>query len=122
MAAPTFIKISFFTGIVRVEAWLKFALLPGVYVGEEGLEGALGFAVKGPLKQRVACVTGIISRYAALPNNSVSANTGAQYTNASPQNNFCTNCGAALMQGASFCSRCGTAIVASAAPQGNRQY
>ena len=53
LTAPQFMKISYQAGHVHLEAWLKFAILPGVYCGEMGLEGFFGFAVKEQLKSRV---------------------------------------------------------------------
>jgi hypothetical protein len=52
---PQFIKVTPGQGAVRVEAWLAgFALLPGMYIGEMGLSGFWGWAVKAALKPRVA--------------------------------------------------------------------
>ena len=53
LTAPQFIKISSLQGHVHLEAWIKQAILPGVYVGEMGLDGAYGFAIKKVLKDRV---------------------------------------------------------------------
>ena len=64
MTGPTFIKVSFSPVSVRIEAWMKFAILPGVYAGELGLTGFVGAAVKGPLKKRVAYIENMIGRYA----------------------------------------------------------
>ena len=67
MAGPSFIKVSFSQNTVMVEAWMKFALLPGVYMGEMDLTGFTGAAVKGPLKKRVAQVEAMILQYAGAP-------------------------------------------------------
>ena len=53
MVAPQFIKYQTIGGNVHLEAWLKYAILPGVYCGEMGLDGVMGFAVKKVLKDRV---------------------------------------------------------------------
>lgn len=53
MTAPQFIKIGFMPGRVHIEAWLRYALLPGVYVGEMGLDGFFGIALKKMLQGRV---------------------------------------------------------------------
>lgn len=53
LTAPQFIKISSLQGHVHLEAWIKQAILPGVYVSEMGLDGAYGFAIKKVLKDRV---------------------------------------------------------------------
>ena len=67
--APTFVKLSFIGGIARVEAWIKYVLLPGVYVGELGMEGFTGAAVKGTMKKAVAKVEDIVrqSEYYVSP-------------------------------------------------------
>lgn len=36
-----------------LEAWIKFAILPGVYVGEMGTKGFVGALPKQLLKERV---------------------------------------------------------------------
>lgn len=54
LTAPRFFKISYVQGVIRVEAWMKYALLPGVYVGEMDLSGFAGSAVRKPLKDAVA--------------------------------------------------------------------
>ena len=53
MTAPQFIKVQYQNGQVHLEAWLKYAILPGVYCGEMGLTGFMGFAVKETLTARV---------------------------------------------------------------------
>ncbi|MCL2332712.1 MAG: hypothetical protein FWC54_04405 [Actinomycetia bacterium] len=53
VTAPQFVKVLFSPGTVHIEAWLKYALLPGVYVGEMGLKGFFGIALKQVLKTRV---------------------------------------------------------------------
>ena len=72
-SGPTFIKISFGQDLVRLEGWLKFAALPGVYAGESDLTGLMGFAVKGPLKKRYAWIESMImqggGKLLGTPNN-----------------------------------------------------
>ena len=74
-SGPTFIKISFGEDLVRLEGWLKFAALPGVYAGESDLHGVMGFAVKGPLKKRYAWIESMIvqggGQLLGTPNNPV---------------------------------------------------
>lgn len=50
MVGPKFVKIIPMGDIIRVEAWVKFAILPGVYSGEMDLKGTVGVATKKPLK------------------------------------------------------------------------
>ena len=40
-------------GSYVLEAWIKFAILPGVYVGEMGTKGFVGALPKQLLKERV---------------------------------------------------------------------
>lgn len=53
MTAPQFISVVCNNGTVTLQAWLKYAILPGVYVGEMGLTGFFGLAMKEMLKSRV---------------------------------------------------------------------
>jgi hypothetical protein len=50
VAAPTFVKITFGQGTVRVEIWMRYAILPSVYGAELGMDGFVGCAVKGVMK------------------------------------------------------------------------
>lgn len=70
VAAPTFIKVTFTEDKVRLEAWLKFAILPGVYAGEMDLNGAMGFAIKAQLSQRVSMIEMIIATASSGSENS----------------------------------------------------
>ena len=135
---PTFIKVSAQNNAVYLEAWLKFAVLPGVYAGESGLDGLTGAAVKGPLKKRFAHIESMIRQYAgdpvpgaAYPPPSFAAypppdsaayppSSSAAYpppgAAAYPPpvqpgaNNFCAHCGSPLAPGAAFCTNCGSAV------------
>lgn len=49
IAAPTCIKVTYGPEAVRLEGWLKYAVLPGVYAGDLGRSGFVGCAVKGNL-------------------------------------------------------------------------
>ena len=67
LTGPTFVKVTFTPVSVCLEAWMKFALLPGVYVSEMDLEGIVGIAVKAPLKARVALIESMIMQYGGIP-------------------------------------------------------
>jgi hypothetical protein len=54
VAAPQFVNTTVLGNKVKIEAWIKFAWLPGVYSGEMGLTGFFGFAIKSALKKKVA--------------------------------------------------------------------
>lgn len=60
LTAPQFIKVWSQNGYVHLEAWLKQAILPGVYCGEMGLTGFYGFAIKKVLKDRVDMLTSFL--------------------------------------------------------------
>lgn len=51
---PTFIRFLVNGVNVRLEVWMKYAVLPGVYAGEIDNKSFVGCAVKGPLKDRMS--------------------------------------------------------------------
>ena len=53
LVGPKFVKASYNGTAFQLEAWIKTAVLPFVYVGEENLDGFSGFATKKPLKDMV---------------------------------------------------------------------
>ena len=53
MFNPQFIRYECHPGKLVLEAWIKFALLPGVYLGEMGIDGMFLFIPKKLLKTRV---------------------------------------------------------------------
>ena len=118
---PTFFKISYQNNAVYLEAWLKFAVLPGVYAGESGLDGLMGAAVKGPLKQRFAYIELMIRQYAGdpapgaaypVPDAAYPPPSAAAYpppVQPGP-GGFCACCGTPLEPGAAFCTNCGNAV------------
>lgn len=132
-ANPTFFKFSYSGNAVRMETWMKYAFFPGVYIGELGVDGFVGCAVKGSWKNRIRKLEGILSNFAVQTTN---------YTPTHPQNNiddnatqllnnngsfeetcimnenkvepivatpplFCNECGNQMPAGARFCSVCG---------------
>lgn len=110
--APTFIKVTFGTSSVRVESWLKYALLPGVYVGEIGMEGFVGFAVKGTMKR---CVARIEQMLGGVPANW--QNTAYVQPQTPPVQNaaptFCPGCGSQHQAGQAFCANCGSSMTSN---------
>lgn len=50
---PQFIRFYAKPGRLKLEAWIKFALLPGVYIGEMGIDGFFAYIPKKKLKARV---------------------------------------------------------------------
>jgi len=115
--APTFVKVSFANGMARVESWIKYALFPGVYIGEYGMTGMVGAAAKGPMKKAVQNVESIIQQMmgtATLPDQNMSMNTGSYNNNSYSQpqvkKQFCTRCGTEILDNSSFCSICGNPL------------
>lgn len=53
MTAPQFISFYFSGNSIVIEAWLKYAILPGLYFGEMGIDGFFGALPKQLLKGRV---------------------------------------------------------------------
>ncbi len=53
MTAPQFLKIYQENGAYVLEAWIKYPLFPGVYVGEMGITGFFAALPKSMLKTRV---------------------------------------------------------------------
>lgn len=66
VTAPTFVKISINGDTLQLETWLKYAILPSVFVGEIGLKGFIGAAVKGTMKRVIANVPGIVAKYSGM--------------------------------------------------------
>ena len=56
VSCPTFIKVTYAPNMVRLEAWIKYAILPGVYAGEMGMEGFIGSLAKGTMRRCAAWV------------------------------------------------------------------
>ena len=129
VTGPTCFKFTFFEGFVRMETWMFYAILPGVYGSELGLEGFVGCAAKGPWKQRVRQVEqilapmpyygmGAIPAYTQQAAGAVTnawnqaaaqAQTPAGNAQAAVKPRFCANCGAPVGEGA-FCGNCGNKL------------
>lgn len=71
LTAPQYVKIAYGAGVVHVEAFLRYAILPGVFVGEMGLNGAWGFLVKDMLRAKVDGLVRLL--YQPMPGEPVSA-------------------------------------------------
>jgi hypothetical protein len=61
MLGPQFIRFETKPGSTHLEAWIKFALLPGIYMGEMGITGAFAFIPKKKLRSRVEAIERIIT-------------------------------------------------------------
>ena len=62
LTAPQYIKYTYQNGLLTIESWLKFALLPGIYVGELGLTGFVGAVPKASLKKKVTQIISLVSQ------------------------------------------------------------
>lgn len=109
-AGPTFFKVTFNNSTVRLEAWMKYAVTPGVYAGEIALDDFTGWAVKGPLKERFAYIESLILRYIELNPELRVAPSSAPEASLPNMRRFCNACGAQLAPGAKFCPKCGKAL------------
>lgn len=56
LTAPQYFSIQYKDNLIYLEAFIRFAILPGVFVGEMGTKGFFGAIPKGLLKQRVSTV------------------------------------------------------------------
>lgn len=132
-ANPTFFKFSYSGNMVRMETWMKYAFFPGVYIGELGVDGFVACAVKGPWKNRIRNLEGILSNFAMqttyYPSTPTQNNIDDNETQLLNDNDsfeetcimnenkakpvvtnypvFCNGCGNQLPEGTQFCSVCG---------------
>ena len=60
VAAPQYLAIRYEGNSVHLEAFIRFALLPGVYIGEMGVDGFFGAVPKKLLKDRVKTIENYI--------------------------------------------------------------
>lgn len=132
-ANPTFFKFSYSGNMVRMETWMKYAFFPGVYIGELGVDGFVGFAVKEPWKKRIRNLESILSNLAVqtayYSPTSTQKNIDDNATQLLNENDifeetcilneskveplaakplvFCNRCGNQIPDGARVCSVCG---------------
>ncbi len=67
LAAPQFVKLDYQNGTVYLQAWVKYALLPGVYVCEMDLDGGFCFPIKNMLKNRVDALMSLLAQQVNTP-------------------------------------------------------
>lgn len=67
ITAPQFIKVGYREGFVLIEAWIKLAILPGVYGRDMDLNGVYGFAIKQSLKNKLNDLAMLLSQQVAAP-------------------------------------------------------
>jgi|SRR5574344_2186424 hypothetical protein len=94
VTTPQFIKLSQLgNGVYLLEAWLKIAILPGVYLGEVDLNGFFAAVPKGLLKNRVSSALMYMGAYAPVANNAAPPQSGVQqnaafYNNQNANGNY----------------------------------
>ena len=74
---PTFLKIMADQDRIVVEAWIKFAVVPGVYAGEMGIDGVFGAVPKSMLSGRVRNVERMITSNGGIATGATSPAPGA---------------------------------------------
>lgn len=60
VTAPQYFSIQYRENVIYLEAFLRYAILPGVYIGEMGINGFIGAVPKSLLKSRVGTVENYI--------------------------------------------------------------
>lgn len=84
LTCPQFMKVEYRSGVVHLEAWMSQFALPGIYLGEMGVTGAWGWAVKQTLKSRVDTLIGLLSQQAPVPQAAAAAATDAPAAGQAP--------------------------------------
>ena len=74
---PTFLKIMADQDRIVVEAWIKFAVVPGVYAGEMGIDGVFGAVPKSMLSGRVRNVERMITSNGGIATGATAPAPGA---------------------------------------------
>lgn len=68
VTGPSIFKIYQYGAAIRLETWMKYAIAPGLYVGELDTTGFVGSALKGPWKNRIAHIEHLLSGL-SMPDN-----------------------------------------------------
>ena len=62
MLGPQFVKMATAGDKLHLEAWTKFAVLPGWYVGEMGIKGFIAAVPKKKLRKRIQAIEELVTR------------------------------------------------------------
>lgn len=107
---PAFAKVTYSQNSVRVEIWMKDALVPGVYIREIGIDGFYGWAVKGSMKDAAL----MLDRLFGGPDARIGCDPWLRKNGPNVSQDgyrqisgVCPHCGAMLPQGSGFCQACG---------------
>ena len=76
LTAPQYLQITYFENSIQIDAFIKYPLLPGVYVGEMGINGFFAAVPKSLLATRVRAVEGYL--YSILQNQMAAYNQQPQ--------------------------------------------
>ena len=60
LTAPRIFRVTAADSVVSIEGWVPYALLPGVYIGESGLDSGFGIAVKIPMRNLLKEIIALI--------------------------------------------------------------
>jgi hypothetical protein len=63
LTAPQYLSVTYSPNLVTIQAFIKWALIPGVYVGEMGTDGFVGAIPKKALEKRVRTVEHFINTF-----------------------------------------------------------
>lgn len=95
--APRFVKVTYLPGYVQVEAWIE------AFGSEQGLEGFVGSAVKGPIKKAAAFMDTVLTRPGVgyVPEQKPVAETTQGTVT------YCAKCATPIAPNGRFCPKCG---------------
>ena len=118
LTGPCFFRLVFVQGYIRLESWMKYALLPGVFIGELDSSSLIGSGIRGIWKKRLTAVEDIIASYGALAYpyalqgvfDSVGAPAQSNMQTINTDSAFCTNCGYSIYPGNINCPTCGAPV------------
>jgi hypothetical protein len=123
--APTFIKVTYLEYAVRLEAWMKYAIVPGVYMSEIGLNSVVGTAVKGSMRKNIGWIEQYLGGNPCMPGGFCGCDSDQMPAyGVVPAGNpvpmsveppamppaFCVRRGSQLNPGDQFCANCGNPI------------
>lgn len=123
MTAPKFFAVTIFPNVIRIEGWIKSAILPGVYCGESQLSGFYGSIPKASAKKTLEELERFLYSVGATP---MVMPAYPQQAHQAPQQNYqvpqqayqaqqpqfvlCNRCGARASADAPFCAACGNRL------------
>lgn len=111
LAGPQIMRVLINQNDIRIEAFTKYALFPGVYICENDLDSLIGALPNKQLKNAVERLIMQLQPVSAAPNPMPVYNSPVQSYNQQSQPNavanFCAKCGKRVQPGSAFCPNCG---------------